>query len=320
MRRANGSGHVTKLSGNRRRPYAVRKIVGWTEKGTPQYKYISYHKTQREAEKALDKYIDDPYKLQNLTLEEVYKDWYADCEKKKAANTMRGYRTRWRHMEPIYKVKIQNLDRFELQKFFDGLVLTESVMCRIREQLKSIFEYAVRRGILPMSALNLYKTIDIRPKVEPKENPHTVITKEEIESLWERKDDENVKIILVYIYTGLRYSELCKLIPKNIHEDYFEIKQATTDAGNRIVPLSDKVKSLLPIKEVPPHTTFIKYMQKILPGHSPHDTRHTFVSLMTEAGVDLRVIQAIVGHKPVTATEIYTHISFETMLEAVNKI
>lgn len=63
MRRANGSGHITKLSGNRRRPYAIRKIVGWTDKGTPKYQYISYHKTQREAERALNTYINDPYTI-----------------------------------------------------------------------------------------------------------------------------------------------------------------------------------------------------------------------------------------------------------------
>ena len=320
MRRANGTGHVTKLAGNRRRPYAVRKIVGWTEKGTPQYKYISYHKTQREAEKALDKYTDDPYTLGKSTLEDVYKEWYALKEQEKTENTLRGYRTRWKHLEPLYDVKIQSLDRFELQKYFDSLELTENAMTRVKEMIKMLFEYAVKRGILPISALNLYKAIDIRPKVESREYAHCAITREEIDDLWKKKDDEIVKIILVYIYTGLRYSELQRLIPKNIHEDYFEIKQAKTEAGNRIVPLSDKVKSLLPIKEVPPHTTYNNYMKKILPGHSPHDTRHTFISLMTEAGVDQRIIQAIVGHKPVNVTEQYTHISFETMLEAVNMI
>ena len=59
MRNPNGYGHITKLAGNRRKPYAVRKIVGWSEKGTPRYKYVSYHKTRREAERALKNYNED---------------------------------------------------------------------------------------------------------------------------------------------------------------------------------------------------------------------------------------------------------------------
>lgn len=320
MRRPNGSGHITKLSGNRRKPYAIRKIMGWTEKGTPQYKYISYHKTKREAEKALNQYIDDPYTLGKSTLKDVYEEWYALREKDRAENTLINYRTSWGHLEPLHNEKITTLDRFVLQRYFDSLELTEIAMVRIRGLLKLLFEYAVKRGIMPISALNIHKAIDIQPKKDARENPHSVLSKEEINYLWDHKDNEMVKIILVYVYTGLRFSELRKLTPSNVHEDYIEIKQSKTEAGNRIVPLSDKVKSLLPIAEVPPHSTFINYFQKILPGHTPHDTRHTFMSLMAEAKVDDRIVKAIVGHKPTDITEHYTHFSLETMIEAVNLI
>ena len=320
MRRPNGSGHITKLSGNRRKPYAIRKIVGWSDKNTPQYKYVSYHKTKREAEKALNQYMEDPYTLGKYTLKDVYEEWYALRENDKAENTLSGYRTSWGHLKPLHDTRIALLDRFELQKYFDKLELTEIAMVRIRSLIKLLFDYAVKRGIMPLSALNAHKAIDIQPKKEARENPHSVLSKEEINYLWNHKDNEIVKIILVYVYTGLRFVELRKLTPNNVHEDYIEIKQSKTEAGNRIVPLSDKVKSLLPIAQVPPHTTFITYFQKILPNHTPHDTRYTFMSLMAEAKVDDRIVKAIVGHKPTDITEHYTHFSFETLLEAVNKI
>lgn len=320
MRRANGTGHITKLSGNRRRPYAVRKIVGWTEKGTPQYKYISYHKTKREAERALNSYTEDPYTLGKSTLKDVYDEWFALRENDRAENTLINYRTSWGHLKPLHNEKIATLDRFALQKYFDGLELTEIAMIRIRSLIKLLFDYAVKRGIMPLSALNIYKAIDIQPKKEARENPHSVINKEELNYLWEHKDNEVVKIILVYIYTGLRFSELRKLTPSNVHEDYIEIKQSKTEAGNRIVPLSDKVKGLLPIVAVPSHSTFINYFQQILPEHTPHDTRHTFMSLMAEAKADDRIVKAIVGHKPTDITEHYTHFSLEALIEAVNMI
>lgn len=320
MRRPNGSGHVTKLSGNRRKPYAIRKIVGWSESGTPKYQYLSYHKTKREAERALNKFIEDPYVLGKYTLKEVYEEWYAIKEKQKAENTLIGYRTQWHHLEPLHNMRMQLMDRFEVQRYFDNLAVSEIALVRIRSLLKMLFEYAVRRGIMPMSALNICDAIDLQPKVEARQYPHKILTEQEIQYLWDHKDNEMVKIILVYVYTGLRFSELRKLSPKNVHEDYIEIKQSKTEAGNRIVPLSDKVKSLLPIAEVPPHSTYITYFQKILPDHTPHDTRHTFMSLMAEAKIDDRIVKAIVGHKPTDITEHYTHFSFETLLEAVNMI
>lgn len=43
IRRGNGEGSIIKLSGKRRKPYAVRVTVGWTVEGKQKYKYVSYH-------------------------------------------------------------------------------------------------------------------------------------------------------------------------------------------------------------------------------------------------------------------------------------
>lgn len=319
MRNPNGYGSVVKMTGNRRKPYACRKIVGWKEDGKPIIKYISYHRTKREAEKALAAYNEDPYRLSDLTLAEMYEEWFKRQDDK-SENTRRNYRSSWKKLEPIGDIKIQNLDRFELQQFFDNGDFSRDSLKMTRNLLKMIIEYAVQRGILPISALNLHKAIEYRINKETRFNPHKVIKQEDIQKLWDNKEDEIARIILVYIYTGLRYVELFNLEPEDAHDNYIEIKNAKTEAGNRIVPLSDKVISLLPIETVPSHTTFITHFKRLLPNHVPHDTRHTFISLMAEAGIDDRIIKAIVGHKTKDITERYTHISLETMLEAVNKI
>lgn len=45
------------------------------------------------------------------------------------------------------------------------------------------------------------------------------------------------------------------------------------------------------------------------------------ISLLTEAGVDERVIQKIVGHKGQNVTQVvYTHLDLPIKLEAINKI
>ena len=73
--------------------------------------------------------------------------------------------------------------------------------------------------------------------------------------------------------------------------------------------------------KVPPYTTFKEMFKDVLPNHMPHDTRHTFVTMLTENGIDQRVIQTIVGHsRGRTVTERYTHISLEKMREAVETL
>ena len=76
MRNPNGYGTVVKLSGNRRRPYAVRKTAGFNEKGYPVYKNIGYAETKAEGLMILAEYNRNPYDidLHKITVEEVYKN------------------------------------------------------------------------------------------------------------------------------------------------------------------------------------------------------------------------------------------------------
>ena len=56
MRRANGTGSIVNLGPNRRNRYAVR--VSYLERpGLWKQKYLSYHRTAKEAQEALDKYL-----------------------------------------------------------------------------------------------------------------------------------------------------------------------------------------------------------------------------------------------------------------------
>lgn len=60
MKRPNKMGTVEKLSGKRRRPFAVRIFKGLLPNGKPYRPYVGYFAKQSEANRFLEEYLLDP--------------------------------------------------------------------------------------------------------------------------------------------------------------------------------------------------------------------------------------------------------------------
>lgn len=84
--------------------------------------------------------------------------------------------------------------------------------------------------------------------------------------------------------------------------------------------ISDKEHFFLTKTGSPLDTTHVRKIigmfRKLLPlqrSLTPHKIRHSFATHLLQKGMDLRMIQELLGHKTLASTEIYTHVSVEQL-------
>lgn len=339
MKNPNGFGSVVKLNGKRRKKYGVRLTVGWSSKGKQIYRYLSYHESQREARNALAKYHASPVDLQynKCTFTEIYELWKEEKFQKVSESAVSSYKVAYGKCTSIYKTRFSDLRKIHLQRIVDdqGSVSTKK---QVKNLFGQLFTYALENDIITK---DYSKYVKIEQETAPSEK--STFSNKEIDMLWVNLwKVRNTDIALILIYTGMRINELFNMKKENVFlEGRYMIGGSKTTAGKeRIIPICEKI---LPIIEYHmtandspwllvntrgskiQYATFIKRQWDVTMGkfgmdHTPHETRHTFISNLDSLGVNQTVIKRIVGHANSSVTESYTHKNLPELLEAVNKL
>ena len=205
--------------------------------------------------------------------------------------------------------------------------------------LKSFYRYLQRKGVKadPTAGISGPKTGKPLP---------AFVRENEISELldsWEFGDDfegQRNKMIIEMLYgTGMRRAELIGLREEDVRFGEKIIRVTGKRNKQRQIPLlpelAEKLEAYLEIKrELFPGVTWLfvtskgkqmyprllyrvvhKYLGLVtsLTKKSPHVLRHTFATHLLNRGADLNAIKEILGHANLSATQIYTHSTFEKL-------
>ena len=216
--------------------------------------------------------------------------------------------------------------------------------------LKTLYRWLESEGRLTKSPFHSLSTSIQLPKRLPRHLTHS-----ELKTLFEgdrprlqvRSDFKcatlNLALELLFI-TGVRVGELCNIRLQDI--DFASGFVAIRGKGNRerrVFLVDEQIKSLIADyierrAEMSPVTDVLlvtsrataaspDFIRKTLHNYTktlfmprritPHMLRHTAATQLLESGVDIRFVQKLLGHASISTTEIYTHVSDNSLREAI---
>lgn len=337
MRNPNGYGSIFKLSGKRRKPFAVRVTVGFNDSGKQIRKIIGTFVNRREANEFLVAYNDNPLMYINqITFSQVYDKWSKGKYELVSKSTIANYRISFEHARRLHDISMLDIKTYHLQEVIDSVGDKYGAKKQIRNLFNQLYDYALRNDIV---AKDYSKFVDIGKN--KKVSNRKPFTNEEIELLWNNLELEWVDTVLILIYTGMRIGELLDVKNEDINlEEEYIVGGNKTEAGkNRLIPLNKKIIPLVK-NRMSEHKYFIlnyknkqkgysnykrenfeKLMRTLNMEHTPHDTRHTFATLLNNANANPTNIIKLIGHANFNTTEkVYTHKDIEELKKTINKI
>lgn len=326
-KRANGTGCISRLAGNRKKPWLARK------NDVPIGTFVTRIEAQKALERLTDVSVNDKY---NLTFRDVYERWKAEHSREISEKTMRDYVWAFGICPQLHDMKMRKILRSDYQAAIMKLELegkSKGTCQKLRVLLGMLGRWAKEEGItLNNPAENLNTTAK-------QLSTRVVFLEAEIDAI-KKSTLPAADIALILISCGCRPGELFKVPLSDCYDDHF-IGGSKTEAGkNRVIPIGpDGMEAYSRIRREAIRkggrllidgysgqhiaANFAKrewrdLMQEIdRPGVTPYSCRHTFITRAIRAGVDLPILEAIVGHVDRETTRIYTHLTAGDLVGAV---
>ncbi len=260
---------------------------------------------------------------------------YLQVEKGLSKNTRLSYQN---DLQDLLKKSVENFSiddiKMHIQKLHDQGLSPRSI-ARHLSSIKQFFKFLFTEDILGYDLTKELKAPKISPAL-PK-----ILTPGEINELLTVAAADTsfqglrtLTFLEIFYATGLRISELLSLKRAAFKEKDRMLSITGKGGKSRIIPLPQEISALTqkfiqvcpasaflfpssrtPLKPLTRQRIFqlIKELASkttIDPKRlSPHVLRHCFATHLLEEGMDLAVLQKLLGHSDIGTTQIYTHIS-----------
>jgi integrase/recombinase XerC len=216
--------------------------------------------------------------------------------------------------------------------------LAKSSIGRKLASVRSCLRFLARRGVIEQNPARL-----VRSPRPPRRLP-SFLPKDESKQLLDRAHGPSASgcrdhALLELLYaTGIRVAECCGLDGTDVDKSHGTVRVLGKGDKERVVPVGEvalaAIDAYLAARGRPDGPLFtnarggrlttrsaqrIVGRQARLSGTSrrvtPHTLRHTFATHMLGEGADLRLIQELLGHRRLSTTQRYTHVSPEHLMK-----
>jgi len=233
--------------------------------------------------------------------------------------------------------QLQNLIKNKISKHLSAWsAWSPATRNRKIASLKSFFKWLYQEGFIQEDINTKLKS----PKV-PSKIPH-FLSVDEVKTLIQTCENEQKKdpsltkdltLILILYGGGLRVSEACSAKWKNLSFPDHTLKIRGKGSKERIIVLPQRVLKHLKRIQKKSDTLFENLKERqaydivrkwgaragLSKPISPHVLRHSYATHLLDSGSDLRVLQDLLGHRSLSATQKYTQIHLSKLSRVLRK-
>ena len=247
-------------------------------------------------------------------------------------------------------IQLSSISKKEIRKFiasyYDRQKSNKTIL-RVLSSLRSFFTFVLKEKLLENSPMDEIES----PKRERK--LPVSISYQQVELLLSQPDVSTLggfrdRVMMELLYSsGLRLSELVGLNRKNLDLENCILTIFGKGKKTRLTPITETAKNFLMTylnhperglivqdeeavflnrfgKRITARSVDRNFAQYLLQSGlsekiTPHTIRHTIATHWLEKGMDLKTIQLLLGHKCLSTTTIYTHVSPKLKREVYDK-
>ncbi len=275
---------------------------------------------------------------------------YLETQKKYSSHTLDSYNT---DLSGFYQFCFENdfisseneiISDYKIIRKWVVYLSSENMSARTINRklsaLRSFYNYLLKNGLVeqnPLLKISYLKTEKKLPEFMPGDKMNLLLDSPVFED-----DFEGIRsrlMIEMLFGTGMRRAELINLRLENVDLHKQNLKVTGKRNKQRIIPFPERMTDLITEylhernrfqtehsyffitnsgKQLYPnlvYRTVHKYIALISTQKkkSPHTLRHSYATAMLNNGADINAIKELLGHANLSATQVYTHNTFEKL-------